>query len=129
MFKVERLDHLVLTVQDIERTCAFYERALGMRRVAFGNGRLALVFGQQKINLHQAGKEIDPKAWRPIPGSADLCFITSSPLADVIASLHQSSVDILDGPVPRTGALGPIQSVYFRDPDLNLIEISTYTDP
>jgi catechol 2,3-dioxygenase-like lactoylglutathione lyase family enzyme len=124
--KIERLDHLVLTVADIAKTCEFYERILGMETVTFGAGRKALSFGQQKINLHQAGQEFEPKAARPTPGSGDLCFITSTPVATVIEHLKKTGVAIEEGPVPRTGATGPIQSVYFRDPDGNLIEVSNY---
>jgi catechol 2,3-dioxygenase-like lactoylglutathione lyase family enzyme len=123
---IERLDHLVLTVRDIEVTCAFYARVLGMEVVTFGEGRRALAFGQQKFNLHQAGREFEPKAERPTPGSADLCLIAREPLDAVIAHLAACDVAILEGPVRRTGALGPIMSVYFRDPDANLIEVSTY---
>ena len=94
---IDRLDHLVLTVQNIERTCAFYERALGMQTVTFGAGRKALQFGQQKINLHEAGKEYDPKARRPTPGSGDLCFIASDPLAEVIEHLRACGVAIEEG--------------------------------
>jgi catechol 2,3-dioxygenase-like lactoylglutathione lyase family enzyme len=124
--KIERLDHLVLTVADITKTCEFYEKVLGMETVTFGAGRKALSFGQQKINLHQAGMEFEPKAVRPTPGSGDLCFITSTPVAAVILHLKKAGVAIVEGPVPRTGATGPIQSVYFRDPDGNLIEASNY---
>src|SRR5580692_8294015 len=124
--KIEHLDHLVLTVADIARTCEFYEKVLGMETVTFGAGRKALSFGQQKINLHQAGQEFEPKAARPTPGSGDLCFITSTPVAAVILHLKKAGVAIEEGPVPRTGATGPIQSVYFRDPDGNLIEASNY---
>jgi catechol 2,3-dioxygenase-like lactoylglutathione lyase family enzyme len=124
--KIERLDHLVLTVADITKTCEFYEKVLGMETVTFGAGRTALSFGQQKINLHQAGMEFEPKAVRPTPGSGDLCFITSTPVAAVIEHLKKAGVAIEEGPVPRTGATGPIQSVYFRDPDGNLIEVSNY---
>jgi catechol 2,3-dioxygenase-like lactoylglutathione lyase family enzyme len=124
--KIERLDHLVLTVADITKTCEFYEKVLGMETVTFGAGRKALSFGQQKINLHQAGMEFEPKAVRPTPGSGDLCFITSTPVAVVIEHLKKAGVAIEEGPVPRTGATGPIQSVYFRDPDGNLIEVSNY---
>lgn len=126
MIRIERLDHLVLTVADIETTCAFYSRVLGMQVVTFGAGRKALQFGQQKINLHEVGKEFEPKAARPTPGSADLCFISAAPLNDVIAHLEVCDVRIVDGPVQRTGAMGAIESVYFRDPDDNLIEISRY---
>lgn len=124
--KVDAIDHLVLTVADVDATCAFYERVLGMRTVVFGAGRKALAFGTQKINLHRYRHELEPKAERPTPGSADLCLITSVPLGEVIAHLRACGVAILEGPVPRTGACGPIVSVYFRDPDLNLIEVSNY---
>jgi catechol 2,3-dioxygenase-like lactoylglutathione lyase family enzyme len=124
--RVERLDHLVLTVADVAASVEFYERVLGMRPVTFGAGRRALAFGEQKINLHQAGAEFEPKARRPTPGSADLCFVTSTGLDDVERQLREVGVDIEEGPVDRTGALGPIRSVYFRDPDLNLIEVSVY---
>lgn len=122
--QIERLDHLVLTVQDIERTCEFYRRVLGMDVVSFGGGRRALRFGAQKINLHQVGHEFEPKALHPTAGSGDLCFITATPLAEVIAHLHSCGVTIEEGPVARTGALGPLRSVYLRDPDGNLIEIA-----
>ncbi len=122
--KIDSLDHLVLTVADIEASCAFYQRVLGMEVVTFGQGRKALAFGAQKINLHQAGKEFEPKAQRPTPGSADLCFLTSVPLPEVQAHLAACGVTVSEGPVQRTGAQGPILSVYFRDPDLNLIEVS-----
>jgi catechol 2,3-dioxygenase-like lactoylglutathione lyase family enzyme len=124
---VECLDHLVLTVKDIGATCAFYSSVLGMRVVTFGEDRTALAFGSQKINLHLVGHEFEPKAHQPTPGSADLCFITDIPLAEVIAHLRSSGVAIIEGPVPRTGALGAMVSVYFRDPDSNLIEVSSYT--
>jgi len=121
---LDRLDHLVLTVKNIEATCQFYERVLGMSRVVFGEGRLALAYGNQKINLHQAGKEFEPKAQRPTPGSADLCFLTSVPLPEVMEHLENENIPIQEGPVQRTGAQGPIQSVYLRDPDGNLLEVS-----
>jgi catechol 2,3-dioxygenase-like lactoylglutathione lyase family enzyme len=124
--QVISLDHLVLTVQNIERTCAFYATVLGMEVMTFGDGRKALAFGSQKINLHERGKEFEPKAGKPTPGSADLCFVTAGPISAVIDHLNSSGVLILEGPVARTGALGPIQSVYFRDPDANLIEVSVY---
>ena len=120
---IDRLDHLVLTVRDVEATCAFYERALGMRAISFG-GRRALAFGSQKINLHQHGREFEPKAQHPTPGSADFCLITSVPLEEVIAHLAQAGVTVVEGPVRRTGATGPLLSVYFRDPDQNLVEVS-----
>ena len=118
------LDHLVLTVRDIAATCAFYERVLGMKRIEFGEGRVALVFGHQKINLHQAGREFEPKAQHPTSGSGDLCFLTEIPLKTVVAHLVAEGIPIIEGPVPRTGAEGPIESVYLRDPDGNLLEIS-----
>jgi len=123
---VDRLDHLVLTVTDLNRTINFYSKVLGMEVIRFGEGRVALAFGRQKINLHEAGKEFEPKANVPMPGSADLCFITNISLDDVIKHLRAQKIMIEEGPVMRTGALGPINSVYIRDPDQNLIEISTY---
>ncbi len=123
---IERLDHLVLTVADIERTCAFYTRVLGMEVVNFGEGRTALKFGQQKINLHPADRIPGLVADRPTPGSGDLCFITAVPLGEVIAHLARCGVPIVAGPGPRAGAIGTIQSVYIRDPDQNLVEISNY---
>ena len=125
--KIDRLDHLVLTVADVDRTIQFYSRVLGMEAIAFKGGRRALHFGRQKINLHQAGREFEPKADRPTPGSGDLCFIADTALVDVIAHLTACDVAIELGPVERDGALGPMMSVYFRDPDGNLIEVSEYT--
>ncbi|HFF2161699.1 TPA: VOC family protein [Pseudomonas aeruginosa] len=122
--QIDRLDHLVLTVRDIDASIDFYTRVLGMRAVTFGAGRKALAFGAQKIKLHQAGGEFEPKAERPTPGSADLCFIVATPLEAVAEQLRQQAVEILEGPVQRTGAGGPILSLYLRDPDLNLIELS-----
>jgi catechol 2,3-dioxygenase-like lactoylglutathione lyase family enzyme len=124
--RIDRLDHVVLTVRSIEASCDFYSRVLGMEIVTFGGGRRALAFGAQKINLHQSGREFEPKARYPTPGSADICFVSSTPLSEVIAQLARCEVEILEGPVARTGATGPIQSVYFRDPDQNLIEVSSY---
>ena len=124
--KIERLDHFVLTVRSIEATCAFYERVLGMKVVTFGPGRRALAFGASKINLHEAGKEFEPKTHQPTPGSADICLIADGPTENVVSHLQQCGVDVVEGPVSRTGALGPIVSVYLRDPDLNLIEIAVY---
>ena len=121
---ITQLDHLVLTVADIEKTCSFYSAALGMEVRQFEAERVALHFGSQKINLHQAGAEFEPKAREPLPGSADLCFIAAGPLDDVIADLERQSIAIIEGPVARTGATGPIRSVYVRDPDGNLIEIA-----
>jgi len=129
--QLSSLDHLVLTVRDIARTVAFYETVLGMAAQVFhptdGTTRTALVFGAQKINLHAQGGEFDPKAARPTPGSADLCFLSETPLADWQAHLARCDVRIVDGPVRRTGARGPIRSLYIRDPDGNLIEISNPT--
>ena len=124
--RIDRLDHLVLTVADIDATVDFYTRVLGMEAVTFGAGRTALAFGRSKINLHRAGHEFEPKAHRPTPGSADLCLIADGSLEQVIEDLAAHGVPIEEGPVERTGATGPIRSVYFRDPDLNLIEVSTY---
>jgi len=124
--KVLRLDHLVLTVRDIVRSCAFYTQVLGMEEVTFEGDRRALVFGSQKINLHEAGHEFEPKARYPTPGSADLCFVTDLPVADFIRHAEQHRVQLELGPVRRTGAIGPMESVYIRDPDENLIEVSNY---
>jgi len=124
--KIDRLDHLVLTVRDVDASIAFYVDVLGMEAVTFGAGRRALAFGQQKINLHPAAAPLKPHAATPTPGAADLCLISGTPLAEVIAHLQRVGVAIEAGPVPRTGATGPIQSVYFRDPDGNLIEVSNY---
>lgn len=125
--QIDRLDHFVLTVADLEATCRFYEKACGMDRETFGAGRLALRFGQQKINLHKAGAEFEPKARQPMRGSGDFCLITSTPLTEVEAHLKAQGIAIEEGPVARTGAVGPILSVYIRDPDGNLVEISNYT--
>ncbi len=125
---IERLDHLVLTVADIDVTVDFYERVLGMRHERFGAGRSALVFGRQKFNRHQAGREFEPKAARPTPGAIDLCLITQWSMAQVLEHLAGQGVSVEEGPVARTGAVGPIESVYFRDPDSNLIEVSRYPD-
>lgn len=124
---ISHLDHIVLTVRDIETTCAFYHTIMGMQIVVFKDGtRFALQFGNQKINLHQAGNEFEPKAAQPTCGSADLCFITDTPISDVIAYLQANHIVILEGPVHRSGATGTILSVYFRDPDNNLIEVANY---
>jgi catechol 2,3-dioxygenase-like lactoylglutathione lyase family enzyme len=122
--RVESLDHLVLTVDDIDATIAFYTSVLGMRVVTFGDNRKALAFGTQKINLHLTGREFEPKAAAPCPGSADLCFLTAEPLDRVVEHLRSCGVPVIEGPVIRTGASGPIRSVYIRDPDGNLIEIA-----
>ncbi|MCW2238396.1 VOC family protein [Azospirillum canadense] len=125
-FAIARIDHFVLTVASIDRTCDFYQKVLGMGVVTFGAGRKALSFGGQKINLHEVGKEFEPKAQRPTAGSGDFCLITETPLEDVVAHLAAQGVAVEEGPVPRTGATGPIRSVYFRDPDGNLVEVSNY---
>ncbi|XP_018425640.1 PREDICTED: glyoxalase domain-containing protein 5 [Nanorana parkeri] len=127
-FCIKHLDHLVLTVKSIEKTANFYTRVLGMEVVTFKGDRKALSFGIQKINLHEVGKEFEPKAHRPSPGSADLCLITETPLSNVLQHLQVCGVPLEEGPVSRTGAMGEITSVYFRDPDHNLIEISNYAE-
>jgi catechol 2,3-dioxygenase-like lactoylglutathione lyase family enzyme len=122
--KIDSLDHLVLTVKNIDTTATFYSKVLGMEIIIFAGRRKALSFGTQKINLHEHGKEFEPKAHKPTPGSADLCFLTSIPLSEVAAHLTACEVDIIEGPVQRTGATGVILSIYFRDPDMNLIEVA-----
>lgn len=124
--KVDRIDHVVFTVRDVDRSAEFYSRVLGMQVVTFADDRKALVFGRQKINLHSAGKEREPKALRPTPGSGDLCLITDRNLDDVITHVGVCRVAIVEGPVRKTGALGPISSIYVRDPDGNLIEVANY---
>lgn len=131
---IDHLDHLVLTTADEQACIRFYVDALGMRLETFVGGtppveRRAFVFGQQKINLHVKGREFEPKAHLPVPGALDLCFIADRPLDQVIARLNEHGIPILEGPVRRTGATGPIESVYVRDPDLNLIEISVPLAP
>jgi catechol 2,3-dioxygenase-like lactoylglutathione lyase family enzyme len=121
---VKSLDHLVLTVRDLQAAIDFYTRALGMQEVSFGGGRKALAFGAQKINLHLAGHEFEPKAQQPTPGSADLCFLTDTPVAQYAARLAELGIEVIEGPVARTGAVGPLLSIYVRDPDTNLIEIA-----
>lgn len=123
---IDHLDHIVLTTADEDACVDFYVNILGMRLEIFGAGRKAFIFGNQKINLHVKGKEFEPKAHLPVPGALDLCFIASIPLKEVIGNLQARSVHIVEGPVRRTGAQGPIESIYLRDPDLNLIEISEY---
>jgi catechol 2,3-dioxygenase-like lactoylglutathione lyase family enzyme len=122
-FVLEQLDHLVLTVANIDATVDFYTEALGMDVVTF-DGRKALTFGIQRINLHQRGHEFNPKAAHPTPGSADLCFITTTPLEAVVEYLTDQKIHIEEGPVERNGAIGKLKSIYLRDPDRNLIEIS-----
>lgn len=126
--RITQLDHLVLTVGDIEASIDFYTRVLGMEAVSFAGGRRALSFGSQKINLHQHGNEFEPRAQDPTPGSADLCFITPTPLAEVVEHLTACGVKIIEGPVKRTGASGPLMSIYIRDPDMNLIELANYLE-
>ena len=126
--KITHLDHLVLTVASLEKTCDFYSRILGFEVITFKGNRKALKFGQQKINLHPAGHEFDPKAIAPTAGSGDLCFIAETPIDRIIEELDAAGVAIEIGPVLRTGAIGEIRSVYLRDPDLNLIEISNYLE-
>jgi len=126
--RIDRLDHLVLTVADIDRTVAFYTEVLGMEEVTFGAGRRALMFGRSKINLHQRGREFDPKAHVPTPGSADLCFVVRGGLEAVLASLGDRGVAVEVGPVERTGAMGPMRSCYVRDPDGNPVELAEYPD-
>ena len=121
---ISHLDHLVLTCTDLEATTAFYTQVMQMRLETFGAGRIAFRFGNQKINVHQRGAEFEPKAHLPVPGALDLCFIASVPLDAVIGHLRKAGWPIKDGPVERTGATGKIRSIYIRDPDLNLIEIS-----
>lgn len=124
--QIDRIDHLVLTVANIQNTCDFYARVLGMQIVTFGEGRKALQFGAQKINLHEWGNEFEPRALQPTPGSADLCFITEVPLEQVLEHMRSCMVEIVEGPVRKTGAMGAITSVYIRDPDGNLLEIANY---
>ena len=126
--RIDRLYHLVLTVADIDRTVSFYRDVLGMKATVFGDGRTALTFGRAKINLHQAGHELTPNAVHAVAGSADLCFITEDPLDGVLAELAEHGIPVTEGPVQRTGAVGTLRSVYVRDPDGNLIEISNQLD-
>ena len=127
--RIDRLDHLVLTVSSVERTVAFYRDVLGMQPVTFGDGRTALSFGRSKINLHEVGKEFEPRALRPVAGSADICLITDDRLEDVRSELDAHRVPIEEGPVERTGATGRLLSLYVRDPDGNLVEISNSLGP
>lgn len=125
---IDRIDHVVMTVRSIEATCDFYSRVLDMRVVIFADNRTALAFGRQKINLHLAGHEFEPKADAAAPGSIDICLIATTPLAEVIEHLTHCRVPVVEGPVRKTGATGPIRSVYFRDPDGNLVEVSNYVE-
>jgi len=122
--RIDRIDHIVLTVADVAATYKFYESVLGMTVLTFADGRTALGFGDQKINLHQRGHEFEPKAQAPTPGSGDFCLTTGEPLADVIAQLERHGVAVEQGPVARTGARAGLRSIYFRDPDGNLVEVS-----
>ena len=124
--RVSGIDHIVLTVADMERTCDFYRRILGMEVVLFDGGRRALTFGDQKINLHQQGAEVKPNARTAAPGTADICFVTDSPMESVVATLDHVLVPVEVGPVPQTGARGAMTSVYIRDPDGNLVEVARY---
>ena len=123
---IDHLDHIVLTTRDKDACIRFYTEVLGMRLESFSENRLALHFGSQKINLHLWGREFSPRAHVAAPGTLDLCFIASLPLEKVIEKLKEKSIPVLEGPVMKTGAQGPIRSVYVRDPDLNLVEISVY---
>ncbi len=124
--KIDRIDHIVLTVRDIENSIKFYTEILGMALKEFKPGRFSLHFGNQKINLHESGNEFDPKADKPTPGSADLCFIANEDINIIVKELKKKRVNIIEGPVKRTGAIGKITSIYFRDPDNNLVEVSEY---
>jgi catechol 2,3-dioxygenase-like lactoylglutathione lyase family enzyme len=121
---IDHLDHIVLTTAHTEECIDFYTRVLGMTFERFGEGRMALKFGRQKINLHEKGREFSPKATLALPGTLDVCFIADVPLEQVIARLASCKIRIIEGPVMKTGARGPIRSVYVRDPDGNLVEIS-----
>ena len=125
---ITKLDHLVLTVKDIQTTILFYTTLLGMKQISFTDNRQALQFGNQKINLHQQDDIIEPHAAQPTPGSADLCLITDIPLEQVIEHVQSCGVTILAGPIPRSGAVGGLISIYLRDPDGNLIEISNLSN-
>jgi len=124
--KIKSLDHFVLTVADIEVTADFYTRILGMKKEIFAEGRVALKFGQQKINLHQQCSEFLPNAKTAIPGSADICMLIETDLNEAMLDLQNNGIEIIEGPVLRTGATGKILSIYFRDPDGNLLELSTH---
>jgi catechol 2,3-dioxygenase-like lactoylglutathione lyase family enzyme len=128
LMEFDRIDHVVFTVRDIAATCDFYVRALGLRVLTFDDGRRALQVGQCKINLHQQGHEFEPKALRPGPGTQDICLVTTTPLHEVISHLRAVGIAIVEGPVPRTGARGTMESVYVRDPDGNLVEVARYPE-
>ena len=122
------IDHLVLTVRDLTETCAFYRDVLGAEVVTFGEGRTALQFGDQKINVHPVENDVDLVADRPTPGAGDFCLRTDDDIDDVVAAIEAAGVDVIEGPVERAGARGPMTSVYLRDPDDNLVEVATYGD-
>ena len=124
--RIERFDHIVLTVKDIDKTVRFYTEVLGMKMITFGENRKALTFGNQKINLHKKGKEFEPKAKVPTCGSADICFISNTKIETIKNEVEAKGIEIIEGIVSRTGAIGKIRSIYLRDPDENLIEISNY---
>lgn len=126
--QIDHIDHFVLTVRSIEATCAFYSKVLGMEVIPLGATRKALRFGSQKINLHEVGKEAEPKAAHPGPGTGDFCLVTTIPMAEVLAHLEACGVALVLPPVRASGAVGPMESVYFRDPDGNLVEVSNYLD-
>ncbi|QDF27522.1 VOC family protein [Halarcobacter anaerophilus] len=126
MFKIKAIDHLVLTVKDIEKTVEFYTSVLGMEKEIFQEHRVALKFGHQKINLHQLNSEFEPKALNVKEGSADLCFVTDTSIVEFKKHIESFGIEIIEGPVERTGAIGKINSIYIRDPDGNLIEVSNY---
>jgi catechol 2,3-dioxygenase-like lactoylglutathione lyase family enzyme len=123
---IQRIDHFVLTVRSLEETCRFYERVLHFERLDVPGKPTALRFGNQKINVHEVDHTFEPKAARPTPGAADFCLVTNQPLEEVFAHLNACGVQVELGPVVRNGASGPMQSVYFRDPDANLVEVSHY---
>jgi catechol 2,3-dioxygenase-like lactoylglutathione lyase family enzyme len=125
-FSIDRIDHVVVNCRDLEATAAWYERALGMKRQSFAGGRTALAFGRQKLNLRPTGAENWPSGAVDAPGSLDLCFITTTAPAEIVRHLVAAGIAIIEGPVPKTGALGPMTSVYCRDPDGNLVEIGSY---
>ncbi len=122
--KISHIDHLVLTVKDIKASCDFYQNILGMKVISFAGNRKALQFGKQKFNLHEAGKEFEPKAKNPVPGAIDICLISDTPLKLILKKLEMLNIPVDDGPIIRTGARAPLNSIYIRDPDNNLIEIS-----
>ena len=127
--KISHIDHIVLTVKDIDVTCQFYQDIFGMKVIHFAEGRKALHFGKQKFNLHELGKEAKPNAYNATSGTIDLCLLSDTPLKGILRILEEQNISIEDGPVIRTGATAPINSIYIRDPDNNLIEISNIISP